>query len=72
MYDDVVRVHVVCGSPETQVISHEFWADEWLLSLQDNGRTLKIIGSGGGTEAKARRDAALAAGLTMFQHHEEE
>lgn len=41
----------------------ECWADSWELSVQDDGRTLKLFATGDGTTAKATRDQALAADL---------
>lgn len=39
---------------------HEHWSDYWSVSIQDEGRTLKLFAEGDGSAAREERDAALA------------
>lgn len=56
-FSHISRVHIITpGSGPNP----EFWADHWLVALQDEGLTLKLFGAGDGQAAKAARDAALA------------
>ncbi|WP_235625626.1 hypothetical protein [Mycobacteroides abscessus] len=38
----------------------EHWSDYWSVSIQDEGRTLKLFAEGDGSAAREERDAALA------------
>lgn len=38
----------------------EFWADEWVVSVQDDGRTLKLFPTGNGIAARTEATRALA------------
>lgn len=62
-FSHVTRVHVVVPNglgPH----SKEYWADSWVLALQDEGRTLKLFAKGDGKAAKEHRDATLAGQLS--------
>lgn len=37
----------------------EFWADEWSVHVQDDGRTLKLFPKGDGKSAQAQRNESL-------------
>jgi hypothetical protein len=65
MFEDVTRIHVV-NTDGPEIVNKEFWADDWHISLQDEGRTLKIIGSGTGAQSLAERDGALAAFVAQY------
>lgn len=56
----ITRIQVVSGTPILRGVNQEFWADTWEFSLQDGGRTLKILGTGIGDEARLQRDLELA------------
>jgi hypothetical protein len=43
----------------------EYWADEWVMRLQDDHQTIKLEATGDGMAAKAIRDAALAKDLDV-------
>lgn len=55
---ELTRVVIVNDGKAT-----EYWADSWELSEQDDGRTLKLFGSGDGVLAREDRDVALARDL---------
>jgi hypothetical protein len=42
----------------------EYWSDYWTVSVQDDGRTVKLFAEGDGKAAKEERDAALGAELS--------
>lgn len=43
---------------------HEHWSDHWSVSIQDEGRTLKLFAEGDGSAAREERDAALAKAIS--------
>lgn len=45
---------------------HEFWADQWLAHVQDDGKTLKLVGVGTGHDVKRIRDEELANDMAEF------
>lgn len=50
-----LATRVVIITPNGQ---HEFWADSWAESVQDEGQTLKLFARGSGDSAgKARRES---------------
>lgn len=55
--ETVTRVVLVggcrCGHP------HEHWADEWDVSVQDDGKTLKLFAKGEGEDVKQDRIESL-------------
>ena len=57
---DVSRVDVIGDKPG---MVHEFWADAWMASPQDQGRTLKLFCYGDGDQYRSVRDRALVADL---------
>ncbi|MBN7460837.1 hypothetical protein I3U64_11810 [Mycobacteroides abscessus subsp. abscessus] len=42
----------------------EHWSDYWSVSIQDEGRTLKLFAEGDGSAAREERDAALAKAIS--------
>lgn len=56
---NVTRVHVV----QTGADHREYWADEWMVSYQDDGRTLKLFAIGDGKKGRSDRDSALTIDL---------
>lgn len=57
LFTQVTRVDVIGD------YVHEFFADEWMVRLRDDGRTLKLYQIGAGEAAKAVRDKALVADM---------
>jgi hypothetical protein len=59
--ETITRIDLVggcrCGHP------HEYWADEWEVSVQDDGKTLKLFAKGEGKQAQATRVASLSQAL---------
>jgi hypothetical protein len=55
---ELTRVVIVNDGKAT-----EYWANSWELSEQDDGRTLKLFGSGDGVLARKDRDVSLARDL---------
>lgn len=62
MFEDITRIDMVMPLG-TGPIRREYWADSWKPSIQDDGQTLKIFGTGSGLVAQGKRDVALAAEL---------
>lgn len=58
LLENLHRVDIIGDRPG---MVHELWADEWMLSLQDDGATLKLFCYGNGDEYRAVRDRALVA-----------
>lgn len=52
--ETVTRIDMI--DPKRQ----EHWSDYWSVSIQDEGRTLKLFSEGDGSAAREERDAALA------------
>ncbi|MDM2383840.1 hypothetical protein PP563_09895 [Mycobacteroides abscessus] len=52
--ETVTRIDMI--DPKRQ----EHWSDYWSVSIQDEGRTLKLFAEGDGSAAREERDAALA------------
>ncbi|AWG57392.1 hypothetical protein [Mycobacteroides abscessus] len=52
--ETVTRIDMI--DPKRQ----EHWSDYWSVSIQDEGRTLKLFAEGDGSTAREERDAALA------------
>lgn len=48
---------VVIVTPDGQ---HEFWADSWAESVQDEGQTLKLFARGSGDAARDARRESLS------------
>lgn len=42
----------------------EHWSDHWAMSIQDEGRTLKLFAEGDGKAAKEERNTALAKDIS--------
>lgn len=57
----ITRVHVVTPGNEP---NKEYWADSWVVALQDEGATLKLFATGDGKRAQQIRDEALAGDLS--------
>jgi transcriptional regulator with XRE-family HTH domain len=60
LFGEVRRVDVIGDKPG---MVHEFWADGWMASPQDDGLTLKLFCYGDGDEFRAVRDRKLVADL---------
>ena len=58
-FQDVTRIVVIHRGVGGEPKYTEYWADAWQVSVQDNGRTVKLISRGSGEEAIK----ACAAGL---------
>jgi hypothetical protein len=43
--------------------AREFWGDEWQISVQDDGQTIKLFSKGDGHEAQSRASRALGQDL---------
>ncbi|OHT47907.1 hypothetical protein BKG59_05640 [Mycobacteroides chelonae] len=52
--ETVTRVDVI--APKRK----EYWSDHWAVSIQDDGRTLKLFAEGDGASAKEEHDIAFA------------
>jgi hypothetical protein len=59
----VTRIDIVHNTLDPR----EYWADSWSLSIQDDGKTLKLFAEGYGDEARDKRDAEL---LEYFSKNE--
>lgn len=55
-FQDVTRVVLVTENGEYP----EYWADSWRVSIQDGGKTVKLIANGNGKEAIEARNSAFA------------
>ncbi|MBE5477705.1 hypothetical protein E3G68_005038 [Mycobacteroides abscessus] len=58
--EDVTRVVIIADNTYT-----EYWADSWKISVQDGGKTVKLIAQGDGTSAVESRNQALGEILGM-------
>lgn len=56
----VTRIDIV-GSKSGRL--GEFWADEWDVYVQDDGRTIKFFARGDGGKAHSERNASLGKDL---------
>ncbi len=63
LLEQVTRIHIIGDNPK------EYFADEWVASLQDEGKTLKLFAYGEGTAAKAERDMSLVHDLIVRVQH---
>ncbi|MDM2402079.1 hypothetical protein PP613_23380 [Mycobacteroides abscessus] len=57
-FQDVTRIVVVNADGYT-----EYWADAWMISVQDGGKTVKLIACGSGAQVIRSRTTALAESL---------
>lgn len=55
-----LATRVVIVTPNGQ---HEFWADSWTESVQDDGQTLKLFARGSGDAARDARRGSLIRDL---------
>lgn len=51
---DIIQEYGALGA------DREHWADSWTISVQDDGKTLKLFGKGTGAAARSIRNQALA------------
>lgn len=61
----VTRIDIV-GSKSGRL--GEFWADEWEVSVQDDGKTVKFFAKGDGGKPRNERNASLGRGLVEDWH----
>lgn len=62
-FQDVTRIVVIHRGAGGEPTYTEYWADTWQVSVQDNGRTVKLISRGNGEEAIKARYAGLGEAL---------
>ncbi|OHU47253.1 hypothetical protein BKG82_26730 [Mycobacteroides chelonae] len=62
-FQDVTRIVVIHRGAGGEPKYTEYWADAWQVSVQDNGRTVKLISRGSGEEAIKARAAGLGEAL---------
>ncbi|WP_143543006.1 hypothetical protein [Rhodococcus sp. NCIMB 12038] len=58
-----VLTRVVVVPAGDSAVVQEFWAESWTLLRQDDGATLKILGSGDGSRRRRTRTSLLAIAL---------
>ncbi|EIU51775.1 hypothetical protein [Mycobacteroides abscessus] len=59
-FEDVTRVVIIADNTYT-----EYWADSWKISVQDGGKTVKLLTQGDGASAVESRNQALGEMLGM-------